>query len=297
MCYKEPHSKANGAAHLESLFWDLGRLRDLNGDVVITNNFYLKTVLQEEWHRVLKHRPISQLNPQNWTSSAAMSSPAVRRGFSEIQGKLVLLTALALWRRLPAKEKKKGWGGREGAVTNQHTEIHPSPESSGSSRMVPRSGAAPCCQQREATPQTRHPAVKHRDEPPSSEEILFRASSNLPPAGPAELGLLFFRVFPSPELLPRRLRRPPHLWARERRRAWLESSGETGHLGAPRTVSAWGVPSHSSPWATTRMMEPNSISGVTEQGATSPGQAAEQIPLVAASPVKHFTVWYFKFAW
>lgn len=63
MCYKETHGKGNGAAHLGSLFWDLGRLRDLNGDVVITNNFYLKTVLQEEWHRVLKRRPVSQLNP------------------------------------------------------------------------------------------------------------------------------------------------------------------------------------------------------------------------------------------
>lgn len=196
-----------------------------------------------------------------------------------------------------ACKRKKKRGGGEGAETNQQTEIHPSPESSGSGRMLPRSGAAPCCQQGEATPQTRHPGVKHRDEPPSSEETLFRASSNLPPAGPAELGLLFFRVFPSTELLPRRPRRPPHLGARERRRAWLESSEETGHLGAPRTVSARGVPSHSSPWATTRMMEPKSISGVTEQGATSPGQAAEQIPLVAASLVKHFTVWYFKFAW
>lgn len=74
------------------------------------------------------------------------------------------------------------------------SQIRPNPESSGG--MLLRSGAAPCCQRREATLQPRHPAVKHQDKPPSSEETLFQASSNLFPAGPAGLGLLLLGGFP-----------------------------------------------------------------------------------------------------
>lgn len=40
MCYEEPHDTASGAAHLRSLFWDIGKLQGLNRDIEIANNLY-----------------------------------------------------------------------------------------------------------------------------------------------------------------------------------------------------------------------------------------------------------------
>lgn len=142
----------------------------------------------------------------------------------------MLLTALALRRRAIRLQIKKGKKLKQ----RSKSQIHPNPESGGSGGMLPRSGAAPRCRRREATPQLRHPAVKHQDEPPGSEETLFGASSNLPPAGPAGLGLLLLGGFPK-----RRAAPPPAAAPTPARGEGTEASvaGKRRRNGVP-----WGPP-------------------------------------------------------
>lgn len=97
MRYEEPHDKASGAAHLGSLLPDPGKLRGLDRDIEITDGFYLKVVFARgaaQRSRARADLPAERFHGR--TSSADTSSPATRRGFSEIWGKLVVLTALAL---------------------------------------------------------------------------------------------------------------------------------------------------------------------------------------------------------